>query len=137
VTEPIGDLWPEDLVQPLPSSPYQILKTQALLLGGKTGHLVDADVRAVMDRDWVNLLFELVMPLLEGYRYKIFKVAYPAARLYPLDLYILNDPSKIEVASEADFIAKVSEILKEERVKTVIRSFMDMQRSPELAGIAG
>jgi hypothetical protein len=123
----VGDLWPSDLVKPIPSSPISVMKEQALRLGGKTGELVQGDVRPEMDGRWVNLIFELVMPLLENYRYKIFKVAYPADRVYPLHVYVMNDP-KIEIDDPDSFIQQIKTILNSERIKNVINSFVDMQR---------
>jgi hypothetical protein len=123
----VGDLWPSDLVKPIPSSPITVLKEQALRLGAKTGELVQGDVRPEMDDRWVNLIFELVMPLLENHRYKIFKVAYPADRVYPLHIYVMGDP-RIEVESPEQFISQIKAILSSDRIKNAISSFVDMQR---------
>jgi hypothetical protein len=71
------------------------------------------------------------------YRYKIFKVAYPADRVYPLHIYV-PDVGKIEVKDLNEFIEHLKTILNSDRVRNTIRSFVDMQRPqpPELE-IAG
>ena len=62
----VGDLWPADLVKVLPISPMSIMKEQAIRLGGKTGELVQVDVRPEILGNYVELEFELVMPLFEN-----------------------------------------------------------------------
>jgi hypothetical protein len=134
----VGDLWPSDLVKPIPSSPITIMKEQALRLGGKTGELVQGDVRPEMEGRAVTLIFELVMPLLENYRYRLIGVVYPADQVYPLDLYVMGD-QKIRIENSSDFIQSLRTILNSDRVKNVIRSFVDMQRpqppESELSGM--
>lgn len=132
----VGDLWPADLVHPIPSSPITIMKEQALRLGGKTGELVQGDVRPEMEGRAVTLIFELVMPLLENYRYKIIGVVYQADRVYPLDLYVMGDP-KIQIEDPDSFIQNLRTVLNSDRIKNVIRTFVDMQRpqSPELESL--
>ena len=127
MSETVGDLWPADLVRPIPSSPITVMKEQALRLGHKTGNLVLGDVRPEMDNRQVNLIFELVMPLLENYRYGLFKVSYPAQQVYPLDIYVMG-PNRTRVEKSDDFVNVIRDILNSDQVKTVINSFVDMQR---------
>jgi hypothetical protein len=129
----VGDLWPADLVRPIPTSPIAIMNEQAILLGGKTGGLVLGDIRPEMEGRAVTLIFELVMPLLENYRYKIMGVVYPADQVYPLDIYVMDDP-KIRSEDSTSFIQNLRTILNSDRIKNVIRAFVDMQspQPPEL-----
>jgi hypothetical protein len=123
----VGDLWPDDLVHPIPSSPIAIMKEQALRLGKKTGNLVIGEVRPMMDNRWVNLVLELVMPLLDDYRFELLKVAYPAFQMYPLSIYVMG-PEKTQVQSEQEFVEALRSILGSDKVRAVINSFVDMQR---------
>ncbi len=124
----VGDLWPNDLVKPVHSSPIAIMKEQALRLGAKTGELVQGDVRPEMDDRWVNLIFEVVMPLLENYRFKVFKDAYPADKVYPLHIYVPGNPTPIEIKDVDEFIQNLKTILNSDNVKNMISSLVDLQR---------
>lgn len=127
MSEIVGDLWPSDLVHPVPASPIAIMKQQAQRLGEKTGNLVLGDVHPVMDKQWVNLIFDLVMPLLENYRFELLKAAYPAHQIYPMNIYVMNG-EKQPVATQEEFVRVLGEYLKSDRVRSVISSFVDLQR---------
>ena len=128
----VGDLWPADLVKVLPISPMSIMKEQAIRLGGKTGELVQADVRPEILGNYVELEFELVMPLFENYRYSIIKVSHPVECYFSIHMFILGETVGGPIANEAEFVGHLREALGSERVKNVIRTFVDMQSSQSL-----
>ncbi len=132
----VQDLWPSDLVKTVPDSPITIMKVQALLLGGKTNGLVQGDVRPELQGRNVILTFELVMPLLENYRYPLFKVIYPADQVYPLFIRVSGkaDATKTDTTIEDPiaFTDNLRMILNSDWVRTTISSFVDMQRPQSL-----
>jgi hypothetical protein len=134
----IGDLWPSDLVKPIPSSPIAIMKEQALRLGSKTGDLVLGDVRPEIEGGWVSLAFDLVMPLLENYRFTIFEVSYPADQVHPTVQLRVTGESKTEIVEMDSFVEALRSVLNSERVRNVISNFVDMQYpQPPVPTVAG
>ena len=132
----VGDLWPADLVKPLAATPLSIMKEQAARLAGKTGDLVQADVTPKVSGSAVFLNFDLVMPLLENYRYNLITVIHSVDGFFPLTLKVLNKDVKVE--DQAAFVEHIRDALSSDRVKNVIRTFVDMQsqepRPHEIAG---
>ncbi len=126
----VGDLWPADLVKTIPASPTSIMKEQAARLAGKTGDLVQGDVLPQVSGGTVILLFDLVMPLLENYRYNLIKVFHKVDNFFPLELQILDSP-RIKIEDQSSFVENVRGALNSDRVKNVIRTFVSMQ-APEL-----
>jgi hypothetical protein len=122
----VGDLWPADLVKTIPISPMSIMQEQAIRLGGKTGELVQADVRPEILGNTVILKFELVMPLLENYRYKIIEVAHPVDQFFPLRMSVTGDQDA-RIENQAAFVQNIKDALNSDRIKNVIRTFVDMQ----------
>jgi hypothetical protein len=109
-----------------------ILREQASKLGRKTNHLVVANVRTVMDGGWFNHLFELVVPMLDDYRFMLFKVGHIVSAPYPLTIWVYGDSTGIKANTEADFIERVKETLQSEKTKQTIANFMALYQ-PESA----
>jgi hypothetical protein len=105
------DLWPKDIdkADDASETPYGILKEQASLLGKRTKNIVKAEVRQIASNDIDNLLefeiprqkrefayeFNIVAPLLEFYRFRLFKIKQKVTKLYPLVL-ALDDPDLVK-----------------------------------------
>ena len=120
------DLWPRDIVAPPKPSPVGILKSQALRLGAKTAHFVDAEVRSFVDNTWLNHSFELVIPMMDNYHFPIFKVAHKPSSTYPVDIWLM-DGKKLTAEGDTEFKDRLKEIFSSKEVRTVIQSFINIQ----------
>ena len=80
------DLWPDDIGDSKLKSPLAILREQGEHLKDKTGGLVLAEVktRTISDEMFHNH-FELVVPMMDGYRYELLQVRHGVS-FYPLDV---------------------------------------------------
>lgn len=83
------DLWPNDFGVVDIRTPASILREQASKLGEKTKNVVEAEVRESVTKPyWANsgdfaYDFNILAPLLNGYRYKLFTMSYPI-HMYPV-----------------------------------------------------
>src|SRR5229473_2311676 len=76
------DLWGDLIAEPV-RTPVTILKEQATLLGSKTNQMVLAEVKTEVEEGEFVHAFELVVPFLEYYRYRLFTVQH-SITLYPV-----------------------------------------------------
>jgi hypothetical protein len=76
------DLWGDLITEPV-RTPITILKEQAALLGSKTHQMVMADVKTEVDDEEFVHAFELVVPSLQYYRYRLFTVQHSITQ-YPV-----------------------------------------------------
>lgn len=119
------DLWPDSFGQFDLDTPLMMLREQASLLAKKTGNLVHATVKTEMDGTWFNHIFELVVPVLEDYRHKLFKVAH-MGQWKTVDFWIPGKPDRIRVKSKTEFANQLRQILNDETTIGIIRSFMSV-----------
>ena len=83
MSESIQSLWPEQVRQRA-QSPRQILRTQATALGLQTGGILLGEIKYKEREDeTVTLDFDVVVPALDGYRHRLFSVAYKKEFPYP------------------------------------------------------
>ena len=81
----IPDLWGNGIATAEVVTPAAILRQQASLLGPKTKNLVEAEVKVRTDPDENGFIldFNLVVPALGGYRYRLFRLEH-GPELYPV-----------------------------------------------------
>ena len=140
-----NDLWPK--IIPLESNlnpPVNILREQATLLKDKTNELLIAEVRTLSDGEaWMQASiaglvkglntpaighsFFLVAPRLGDYKYLLFRVVQPV-EMYPL--VIVDSPlgESIKIATEDEFLKKLSEVFASEKTQKVIQSLVSQSR---------
>jgi hypothetical protein len=121
------DLWPADFMEPDEPSPLVILRQQAALLGQKTKNVVTAEVRTSRTKpsEW-SAGFYLVAPVLQ-YQFHLFSVLFDPGTLYPMRFWV--DDADTEVANEADFRAKLAEVLGSPRTRRIIGNLLAHSRA--------
>ncbi|MCI0486824.1 MAG: hypothetical protein L0229_09510 [Blastocatellia bacterium] len=83
MAEQVKSLWPTQ-IRPHILSPITILKAQAEALVRQTGGILLADIkRKEIEGEKVELAFEIVVPVLDGYRQRILNVAHDKDLPYP------------------------------------------------------
>lgn len=116
------DLWPSDLLSaPDDKSPTAVLQEQAELLGEKTQNTVLATVETSGD-DMASRLearFILVAPLLDNYRYVLFRIYWPTDG-YPVKIR-WNDTEYV-ADDERGFRQYIQNILASHHTKKVINT---------------
>jgi hypothetical protein len=80
------DFWPREIATKQVVTPVTVMREQAALLGPKTNYLVEARVRTLAGSDGKGLLhnFELVVPTLDRYVYRLFTLYHEVVNLYPI-----------------------------------------------------
>lgn len=134
-------LWPEEIKNSDSfDSPLAILKSQASQLGPLTKNVVKAEVRTQAInplRQTSSMMFDfnLLAPLLENYRYKLFSTYFDILESYPLKLYldkkIMNeligeneeaDKNGILVFSQEEFLDWLKRIFNSNSTKNIINT---------------
>ena len=82
----IQDLWGETVATVEVHTPTTLLRQQASLLGPKTKNLVEAEVTTTSSGADIVHSFNLVVPTLDGYTYRLFRLMTRGPSLYPLDI---------------------------------------------------
>ncbi len=124
----MNDLWAEDIVTGTVNTPVAILREQASLLGKKTQNLVLAEVASSAGYQFKHR-FKITAPALGDYAYTLFSIEHPIG-LYPLKMDLdgeLADELEWddeEINDESKFIKFLDRILKAERTKQIIRTFL-------------
>jgi len=111
-------------------TPSMILKQQASLLGVKTNHLLEAEVRTHTYYDSFRHSFDLVVPGLDNYTYELFKVSH-GAKLYPVTPLSEADArhNGEELLTEDDFKRWVHHKLSSPDTKRIVANLLSMARS--------
>jgi hypothetical protein len=148
----IVDLWPEKINTKIKKiAPVTILRQQASLLGKKTKNIVEGQVetRTVKDSYEEKLLehsFYVVAPVLDFYKYPLFRVQHGILDWYPLKIFVDVIDSKsfkekgwdvqnmkrrirlkaasIGTETEEEFIEKLKEIFALEETQQAIGSLI-------------
>src|SRR4051794_34683483 len=104
----IKGLWPDDLVESPEETPEDILQVQAADLSQKTGNLIQGQVEKGSAGGWVTLDFLLVVPELNDYTYRLFKVRH---KLQPYPLEIITDSlTTVQAGSRGEFVTALERI---------------------------
>lgn len=132
------DLWPENITQLEITTPLEILRNQAALLGQKTNNLVEAEVVEYPPRTYIfkpkmfETGFHIVAPTLDNYQYKLFSIIYDI-RLYPLTIIVDEDiraeiglANSHELQTEEEFVLLLKKIFNTEKTKRVIGTLLKM-----------
>lgn len=141
------DLWPEDIDIDGQITPLSILKEQASLLGEKTRNLVKASVntrvstegRPLGISETIYYDFDIVAPLLNNYRFRLFTAAQDIMKIYPISIVLGEKLAReiyghkegrmsIRIDNEESLLAELERILSSESTKNIIRTFSS-QRS--------
>ena len=127
------DLWPDELATAERQPPVAILRTQAALLGRKTRNLVIGRVTTPsvgqaffshLARTQFLYVFQLVAPALNDYTYDLFSIGH-GVDLYPVELeFHAAEGTKIESASEEEFIQVLKGVLSAPETKRVIGALL-------------
>lgn len=119
------DLWPANIAESNLVTPVAILREQGALLGEKTRQLVRCEV----DTQAVGTLlvhhFNVVAPTL-NYRYELF-TAQHGVNFYPL--VIRRNNETISLKDEAEFKAKLKELLADPHTVNVVHSILAQVRA--------
>lgn len=125
------DLWGELSLEENIRTPLTVLREQAALLGEKTQHVLQGDVRishyGVPD---FEAEFLITAPALDNYSYRLFSIRYPLT-MYPLKIIetITGMLPPIEYPTEESFISALRLILSHAKVKKIISSLIAQSKA--------
>jgi len=111
------DLW-GDIQAKAIRTPVSILREQATLLGPKTQNLIEAKVATTTELGTFFHSFNLVVPALDSYTYRLFRVSHQI-ELYPIRVH--GDPI-VDLADEGAFSDWLRQRLSSEETKRIIAS---------------
>jgi hypothetical protein len=121
------DLWGD--IQPLAvRTPVSILRQQAALLGNKTQNMVEAKVRSVVEAGEFYHSFNLVVPSLDSYTYRLFAVHH-GPELYPVTF-----SRGEELRTEEEFVEWLRKRLSSDETRKIVGSLL-AQASGQIAVI--
>jgi hypothetical protein len=106
-------------------TPSMILKQQASLLGAKTNHLLEAEVRSTASSEAFFHSFNLVVPGFDNYTYELFRV-YHGVALYPVS--VLRETVS-PLKTEEDFKQWVHRKLSSPETKGIVANLLSLARS--------
>src|SRR5579872_3483396 len=109
MTDEIPDLWADDIITAEMNTPAAILRHQASLLGPKTLNLVEAEVKTSASGGVFIQDFNLVVPSLGGYTYRLFRLKHGPS-LYPVVVGEGPAPNR-ELKSETDLVEYLKMVL--------------------------
>jgi hypothetical protein len=105
-------------------TPSMILKQQAALLGAKTNHLLEAEVRTAASGESFFHSFYLLVPGFDNYTYELFRV-YHRVSLYPVCVY---GESVEPLETEEDFKQWVHQKLSSPDTKRIVANLLSLAR---------
>ena len=109
-------------------TPSMILKQQATLLGAKTNHLLEAEVRTRTSGSSFYHAFYLVVPALDDYTYELFQVSH-GVELYPViadtDAFGVGRPLR----TEDEFKHWVYQKLSSPDTRRIVANLLSLARS--------
>jgi hypothetical protein len=97
------DLWPDDIVDAVSTTPASILKVQAGRLGQKTKNLVQGQVETSAASGRLVHSFKLIAPALDNYTYELLRISH-GVTLYPIK--VEEEPIKTSKVRFADMGGK-------------------------------
>lgn len=125
------DLWGELSLGENIRTPITILREQAALLGEKTQHVLQGDIRISHYgvRDFEAEFF-IIVPALDNYAYRLFSIRYPVT-MYPLTIIdtAMDLQSRIECPAEEDFVNALRLFLSQAKVKKIISSLIAQSKA--------
>ena len=107
-------------------TPVSLMREQAALLGKKTSNLVEAHVKTDSEGGRLVHRFHLIVPALDGYTYRLFKVSH-GMEIYPVMVggYDPRNPlDSKQLANEQEFTDFLREILSAESTKRIILTLL-------------
>ncbi|HEX8735770.1 MAG TPA: hypothetical protein VF721_10630 [Pyrinomonadaceae bacterium] len=128
------DLWGDIPIENGIKLPVTILKEQATILGEKTDKILEAKVNSVnvADKDIVGYELKIIAPALSNFSYGVLSVFHSLVLVYPLNMSHQNSTGKWTTSKckdEAEFTAKLREILSSEVIHTVIVSLISQSKA--------
>jgi hypothetical protein len=120
-----SDFWGEIEEADSTLTPSMILKQQAALLGAKTKHLLEAEVRTIAQNEYFYHHFCLIVPTLDNYTYELFRVSHKIG-LYPVTV---NDSVGKQLKTEEDFKEWVHQKLSSLGTKQLLANLLSLART--------
>ena len=105
-------------------TPLSILREQASLLGPKTNNLLVARVDTEVDGSRLQHRFNLVVPALDDYTYRLFVISH-GVDLYPVRVW---DTAQ-ELQDEAEFTAWLEQRLTSPETRRIVANLVAQARS--------
>jgi hypothetical protein len=121
MTDPIEDLWPDDLIEEEVDAPVVILRKQADFLSAKTKGMLTARVQTSADEGLLTHTFIIVAPSLDDYTYELFIVMHDF-ELYPVTIQVGQDSE--EAQSKEEYLTKLRTLFGSLRTKRLIRGLL-------------
>lgn len=153
MVEKMTNLWPDDIAGDGESTAaLRILKEQAINLGNLTKNIVKAEVRNRRDLNSKNkgklyFDFNIIAPLLQNYKYRLFQISFDIGRSYPIDIILDDDISRelglirgegdnserdqIYVRSNSDFEHALTKIFNTRTTRSIIKNLKDSSEEPD------
>ncbi len=123
----IKSLWPNEInVASNEVAPVTILKEQATFLGQKTQNIVIAEVKPLtLPKGFISYVFYLVAPVLDNYRFELFRVLGRVVNLYPIDINAGTIGIKKKTINSEDELLKVlADILSHPKTMKIVESML-------------
>ena len=136
MTSPLQSLWPDDVEQAEVLTPLAILQFQAAELEKKTNGRLRADIETRQAEKSIAYNFDIIAPLLHGYRNRLFRVAHSRDLVYPAYVYSKEfdefdeDPYRI-ASTQDEFADAVEVVLHSDNTKSVIQSLLAQSMGKE------
>lgn len=140
----IPDLWPDDVAVSFVAAPLAILCYQASQLKLRTKGLLEAEVQTLKrgrEKPLLGHSFDLIAPILNRYSYRLFTVEHDAEMVYPATVFAVDVGFSVDefssipnssAATQEEFLQLIGQILKANRVRSVLQSLI--ARSNESLG---
>lgn len=121
----IPDLWPDDVTVTTVSTPFAILNYQAAQLARRTKGTLQGHVqtRAGQNGKKTEHAFDVVVPALNRYHYRLFRVYHDAELAYPAAVQVDEDEI-VEAPTEAEFLDTIGKVLRSTRIRSVLHSLI-------------
>jgi hypothetical protein len=111
------DLWPEFEAQKI-RSPKTVLVEQAAALANKTKNVLTADIITSNSDKRTTLIFRIVAPALNNYKYNLFTLMQHPIFLYPCD--ISSNVGSYNVLNEEGLVSVLKQIFNSpETIQTI------------------
>ncbi len=118
----LRDLWPDFVDVTSLHSPRTILTFQAKRLEHRTKGVITARITSenVPDKDEIYHHFDLVVPALKNYRYRLFSVGHESESVYPV--WVVSHDDETDANDQAEFESALEAVLKDSRTRSIISS---------------
>ncbi len=122
------NLWPEFSLDEVIRTPKMILNEQAEFLAKGTKNLLTGKIKSyVNEYDVITHEFNIVVPNLNGYQYKLFTVTHESVLIYPCTLEE-NDREWTEIEDENEFLDILKNIFNSADTKRIIQSLVSQSK---------